>query len=897
MSGFLCAMVGASFTVAAVAEVLRAKAGISANGNAQVSTAQSKFGGSSALFDGSGDFLTVSPTTGLADLMNGDFTIEFWMYSPETGIDGTYGDALIGIDGGGSGSNGWLIRTYGSKLQWVYDGQGGYDVATFNPSANTWHHIAFVRSGTTLKCYTDGTERTVTSYADRKSNSGSYNIRIGKVYTSLNDDYNGYLDEIRVSNTARYTTTFTPSTTAFVNDANTLFLMHANGTNASTFFEDDNGVRAPNGISANGNAQISTAQSQFGGSSIVFDGSGDYLIVPASSDFNFGTGNFTIEMWFRRISGGAIDLIIGNRDTGFVSGNIAFYTYSSSIEFDYRNALVSNNTLTTSISNNIWYHFAIVRNGTSLTLYKDGAVGQAKTIGSTETFGSSSFNLSIGCNTVGTFPLNGYIDELRISNTARYTTTFTAPTQPFVNDANTLLLIHADGTNASTVIRDDNGAIPVSVRTAKTLTAIGNAQIDTAQYKFGGSALLLDGTGDYVASPAGTQWNFGTGSFTIEFWIRFNVINTLYVPIALRSSGSMFNGEWWCEIEAASNKMYWGFKNQAGTEHYVAFPFGSTAFATGQWYHIALVNNAGTAQLYINGTTQGSTTAFSGSFGNSTTDLWLGAGVGGYSLNGWMDEVRISNTARYTAAFTPPAGPFTNDSQTLLLMHMEGADASTTFTDDTLYQRTQKGIVAIGNAQVDTAQSKFGGSSYLGDGSGDRLNVIGEVLQSQYTIEYWFRASSFSNGPTLVDLRSGGSANYSDYITSGGVFTVFINNGDRIQTGALSTNTWYHIAVVRDSSNDIKLYVNGTKTGNTYNFNGFGTGTNWYIGDNYVFASSFNGHIDEVRISNTARYTTTFTPSTTPFQNDANTVLLMHMDGTDGSTAFFDDNGIAPYTP
>jgi hypothetical protein len=60
---------------------------------------------------------------------------------------------------------------------------------------------------------------------------------------------------------------------------------------------------------------------------------------------------------------------------------------------------------------------------------------------------------------------------------------------------------------------------------------------------------------------------------------------------------------------------------------------------------------------------------------------------------------------------------------------------------------------------------------------------------------------------------------------------------------------------------------------------------------------SFNGYLDEVRISNIARYTAAFTPSTTPFQSDANTVLLLHMDGTNASTVFTDDNGIAPYTP
>jgi len=59
------------------------------------------------------------------------------------------------------------------------------------------------------------------------------------------------------------------------------------------------------------------------------------------------------------------------------------------------------------------------------------------------------------------------------------------------------------------------------------------------------------------------------------------------------------------------------------------------------------------------------------------------------------------------------------------------------------------------------------------------------------------------------------------------------------------------------------------------------------------FAESFdyNGHIDEFRFSNIARYTADFTAPTEPFQNDANTLLLLHMDGTDGDTDFVDDNG------
>ena len=220
-----------------------------------------------------------------------------------------------------------------------------------------------------------------------------------------------------------------------------------------------------------------------------------------------------------------------------------------------------------------------------------------------------------------------------------------------------------------------------AIRTGRTLTAQGNAQVDTAQSKFGGASYLGDGTGEYILASADSAFNFGTGSFTIEYFIRFAAINTLYVPIALRPGAGISNGEWWCEITAAENKMYWGFKNQAGTQYYVNLALAGTAFATGQWYHIALVNNAGTAQMYVDGTATGATTALSGSFGG-TADLWVGAGAGAYSVNGHMDEIRISKIARYTGNFTPTTSAFVNDTDTLLLIHADGADASTVFTDD-----------------------------------------------------------------------------------------------------------------------------------------------------------------------------------------------------------------------
>jgi hypothetical protein len=99
----------------------------------------------------------------------------------------------------------------------------------------------------------------------------------------------------------------------------------------------------------------------------------------------------------------------------------------------------------------------------------------------------------------------------------------------------------------------------------------------------------------------------------------------------------------------------------------------------------------------------------------------------------------------------------------------------------------------------------------------------------------------------------------------------------------------------------MNVFINGVKDSvsraeNPVDLTGF---INSFIGASVINGSYnyYSGYIDEFRFSNTARYTANFTPPTEPFVNDANTLLLLHMDGTDGSTVFLDDNGVIPFTP
>jgi hypothetical protein len=643
-------------------------------------------------------------------------------------------------------------------------------------------------------------------------------------------------------------------------------------------------LRSKKGITAVGNAQVDTAQSYFGGASLLLDGTGDRLTVSSDSSFAF-SGDFTIEFWIRWTARtGSINytLFDGRLSTDGSVVKPTLYHIDNGLRY-FVNGGDRIVTSTLTITNGVWYHYAISRSGSSTRLFIDGTQS-----GSTYTDNNSyvATAFSIGDYAGGGFGLNGHIDEIRVSNIARYTTTFTPSTTPFTNDANTLLLIHANGTNASTFFEDDNG-----VRGPKGIIAIGNAQVDTAQSQFGGASALFDGTSDYLTIP-NAGLNFA-GDFTIEFWARHAAINDQQVYFDFRAG----NTDHIVLYLSSSNKLEY-YDNSSYT--------GTTNIAANTWYHIALSRSGSALRLFINGTQEWNNTN-SRSHTNSGT-VFIGTSFdlsSTNSMNGHIDEFRVSNSARYTTGFTPSTTPFVNDANTLLLIHADGTDASTVFRDDVGEGRSARGIQAIGNAQVDTAQSKFGGASALFDGTGDSLLVnnptAGEfefTAGEDFTLEAWVRPAATPSFAGIISLGSARSGNEYTVYTESGALRAATFGGSNLSTTAstLSTNTWYHVAVSR-SGTTVRLFLDGTQVdSDTYTFTA-GQQSTIRIGSFSDGSLSWNGHIDEVRISNIARYTAAFTPSTTPFQNDANTLLLIHADGTDASTVFIDDNGIAPYTP
>ena len=220
----------------------------------------------------------------------------------------------------------------------------------------------------------------------------------------------------------------------------------------------------PKTITARGNAQVDTAQAKFGtGSLLLSTSAGDKIDTPDHADFAFGSGNFTLENWVRFASTTGTVGMIGQNGG---AGQRAFIIYSGSgLNFFFTSNGTNITDVTRTFSRNInqWYHIAIVRNGADLMFFVDGAqIGATYDISTTSIFDSTSV-FSIGdVSDIGEGP-NAWYDEIRVSNVARWTANFTAPTSAYTCAAtNTILLIHADGADASTTFTDDTTACPAA---------------------------------------------------------------------------------------------------------------------------------------------------------------------------------------------------------------------------------------------------------------------------------------------------------------------------------------------------------------------------------------------------------------------------------------------------
>jgi len=210
-----------------------------------------------------------------------------------------------------------------------------------------------------------------------------------------------------------------------------------------------------------------------------------------------------------------------------------------------------------------------------------------------------------------------------------------------ITDSYTKLLLHCNGEDGSTAFIDSS---PYD----HTVSANGDAQIDTAQYKFAGASGLFDGSGDFLEIPDSDDWNFGAGDFTMDFWVRFNDTdseNYFYNQYTGPSDNVRFS------LSPTNNLI---FRSKSSGEEQAYYYYNWT-YSTGVWHHIALVRNGSNLYLFIDGDSKTWTDIYTAINTNTLPDVSAELKIGEY-LNGWIDELRVSKgVARWTSNFTPPA--------------------------------------------------------------------------------------------------------------------------------------------------------------------------------------------------------------------------------------------------
>jgi len=470
------------------------------------------------------------------------------------------------------------------------------------------------------------------------------------------------IEQVTAANGAAWnvTTAFAGGTAA--NDAtldpyfySVQLLLRMDGANNSTTFKDSSSLYQTS--TAYGDAKISTAQSKWGGASGAFDGNGDYVRIEDGPWAQLNTA-CTIEMWFYPTT----------YDTGFrtiISKSTYGQNFSWCIRLNKSSiAVYTNGTNSSCISStvdiiaNTWHHVAFTNDPTTgIRIWFNGAlVG----INSGIVLTDGPANVLVGAmnwNLPSEF-FQGYIDDVRVTKMLRYTAPFTPPTAAFPNVgetdpyfSNVVLLLHMGGNNGSTTFFDDSSI-------ANIVTASGNAQISTAQTKWGLSSALFDGNGDYLTASPNAAFAFELGDFTFETWIYLSAAPAspgaaIYDSDTLNSgNGSRFNA--FVLILDPNRKLtvYSGAGFRGTTV---------TAVPLNQWSHIALVRSGYTWSFYIDGMRDATRFDYVANLSVNRCTVGRVADSASYYLNGYIDELRVTKgVARYTSNFTPPTAAFPN---------------------------------------------------------------------------------------------------------------------------------------------------------------------------------------------------------------------------------------------
>ena len=636
------------------------------------------------------------------------WTIECWSYSLTTPSSQT---VLCGFNRAAGTTAGILVKYSGNTLTLTLSSASATlasAVGSVAAPAFAWNHIAIVFTGTTDGNYyffVNGTLSASLASTTPVSPNTWNSIQLGDT------TWNGYFDDFRLSNTALYKANFTTPSALSI-DANTIVFNNFNNVSTTPL--------SYTMLYTNYGSTITTSSAKYGTGSVVFDTTPKYFTI---SNLPYAPKQWTIEFWAYTCSWVNYRTLFRSSSTyGFVLSVNNAGAISTSISTNNSSWTYTNTTATNSMPLNAWTHFALVYTGNQYLLFSNGSV--IATINGVNMYYTSFSQIIFGSDLSGANPFDGYYDDLRISNCARYTAAFTPPSAALSRDANTLILNNFNGIQGSTSISQ------TEVQLSKTVTYTNptSAILSMTQRKFGSTSLQLSATNNNYLILNGMPST--PVAWTIEMYVYPNglanstiLMTTVSgVRLVMGSSGALTLG-------STSSGTAWNITVSS-----------SNSIANATWSHIAIVGVQSGSNyvitLYVNGAASGSTsTAVITS--TALSNLLIGFDNSSNYWNGYVDELRISNSARYTANFTPQVAPFAIDANTIALNHFE-----------------LRAVYPTVPSNLNSTDSVLSNTIYRGGawlGTIYYLYALGSNKRDIYILS----TRNVANGDALIDLPSG----------------------------------------------------------------------------------------------------------------------------------------------
>lgn len=825
------------------------KAWTAVSGSAMSTAISNPYGASGVMyFDGSGQYIT-TPTSSDFDFGTGDFSIEFWVYPTTSNLYRRV-----------------INRDYWTGSRWYFnniainsdnkvffeignDWTGGvtaYNVVSSSTiSTNTWSHISCVRSGTSLLIFINGVLDSNVGSIGSSIPAGGYpapltigNRNLSDGQTAGSAPFTGYISDLHIiKGYAKYTSNFSVPASYVPKYAqgaaqNVVSMLHFDGADGSSSISDDAGIDWTNvGV------LLDKSRSLFGETTARFNGS-SYIQTASNANLAFGAGDFTVEMWVRLDSTESTQILFDLRNNDYQVAPVIYMSANQPRLF-VNGADVLFSSLTVSALS--VFHLAVSRyRGTTKMFINGSQVGSVADPNNYAQYGCviGASGGILGSSGTVSLTLTGNVkDVCVIKGFAKYTSAFTIHSAIIPSQ---VLALHADD---------------YVDQSSKSITN-NNVTINTSNPKYGTGAFSFNGTNSYLGVPAGSDFSFGTGDFTIQSWVYIKSDSALNSSNA--RSCTIFSILNWTQdvllfyVNGNSSTTGTGLNIWDGVNSYGTG--GAASISKNAWHHCAVTRKSGVIKFWLDGSMIGSG-SYTQSSGGAYPACVGGRNIDGYPmyLNGLMDDIQVHNgVAIYDEEFTPPNRPFSNRNDVLYGVYRHVAN-STDYLEPAQQSLSPVALYKLGNI-VNTTTSYDGMVATDTSGNNRHATIYGDIvpathlgmqcayfngnfgyiyspsisalndLTDGYTVEFCFdpdekvnydailsigqQTENASNNDDIYVAKTGNSLSYGDGLD-------FIRGISSSWSGVTAKNCfrnndgWKHVIMAHDSSGRMRIYING----------------------------------------------------------------------------------------